>query len=106
MNKQQASVFAEIVTLEDLKQMFRNAQKYIADWTVVSRVNKGMSKGAAYNILAFEPNHYSSIEEISKLAKINMIWEFGEYLPDYKKQVKKTRAGKTTVVHQDPKFKL
>jgi hypothetical protein len=106
MNKHEAKRLSETVTLEDLKSMFRNAQEKITDWTRVSRVNKGATIGTTYNILAFSPNHYASVPEIGGPGLVNMIWEFGEYLPGYEKPVAKTRAGNATVVHHEPKFKL
>lgn len=106
MNKHEAKKLAETVTLEDLKQMFRNAQVNITDWTRTSRVNKGATIGMTYNILAFTSDHYASIEEVSLIARKNMIWEFGEYLPGYEKPVSKSKPGKNTPVHQAPVFKL
>src|SRR5688572_22082351 len=106
MNRHEAKKLAETVTLEDLKSMFRNAQEKVTDWTRISRVNKGATIGTTYNILAFEPNRYSSIDEVDLIARKNMIWEFGEYLPGYEKTVTKSKSGKTTPVHQAPVFKL
>ena len=106
MNKHEAKQLAETVTLDNLKAMFHNAKQNITDWARISRVNKGATIGTTYNILAFEPDRYASIDEIHIIARKNMIWEFGEYLPDYEKAVAKTKTGQTTVVHQEPKFKL
>lgn len=106
MNKYEAKRLAETVTLEDLKSMFRNAQENITDWTRTSRVNKGATIGTTYNLLAFEPNRYASIDEVGLIARKNMIWEFGEYLPGYEKAVAKSKAGKNVPVHQAPVFKL
>lgn len=106
MNKHEAKKLAETVTLEDLKSMFRNAQEKITDWTRTSRINKGATIGMTYNILAFEPNRYTSIDEVDLIARKNMIWEFGEYLPGYEKTVAKSKTGKNAPVHQAPVFKL
>jgi hypothetical protein len=106
MNRHEAKKLAETVTLEDLKSMFRNAQEKVTDWTRTSRVNKGATIGTTYNILAFEPNRYATIDEVGLIARKNMIWEFGEYLPGYEKAVAKSKSGKITPLHQDPVFKL
>lgn len=106
MNRIEAMVLSEVVTLDELKEMFRNAQNNIEDWERMSRINKGMTIGAAYNILSFEPDKYSSIKDINTLGIINMIWEFGEYLPGYEKPSSKPRPDRSTVIHQEPKFKF
>lgn len=106
MNKQEAKKLAETITLDDLKAMFRSAQEKVTDWKRVSRVNKGATIGTTYNILAFSPDHYSSVSEISRPGLVNMIWEFGEYLPGYEKPATKTKTREIKVVHHEPKFKL
>lgn len=98
MNRNEAKKLAETVTSEQLKQMFLNAQERITDWRQVSRVNKGMSKGTAFNILSA-----GTIDIRQKLAVTNMIWEFGEYLPGYTKPIAKERP-EIAVHHQEPKF--
>lgn len=101
MNKQEASKLAETVTGEQLTQMFLNAQESIKDWRQVSRVNKSMSKGTAFNILSAGCRDAKSLAQ--KIAVTNMIWEFGEYLPGYKKPLAKERP-EIAVHHQEPKF--
>jgi hypothetical protein len=86
MNRNLAKELALNVSLEDLKQMFVMAKDKISDWTKVSDVNKGMSKGTAFNILSAGINNYKSINEIHNLAKTNMIREFGEFLPNIPKK--------------------
>lgn len=100
MNKNDAKVIAQTISNEQLKEMFDNAKLHITNWNVVSNCNKGMSKGVAWNILAkdFNVTHNYHI-----LAKINMIREFGEFLPNYLKPTKKTKY-KSAYIHQDPKF--
>lgn len=70
MNRYQARQIAENISNEDLLTMFKNAKENITDWKQVSVVNKGLSKGIAWNILAknFDINHDYHI-----LAKVNMI---------------------------------
>ena len=102
MNKTQARKIAETITFPEVEQMFENAKKNITDWTEVSAVNKGMSKGTAWNILSDGLN-----PRIIKqpLALRNMIWEFGDHLPDSARiePAKKTRE-KVSVHHEEPVF--
>ena len=82
MSKSEAKKLAETVTISDLRLMFVNAFNTITKWDEPSRINKGMSKGAAYNILG--KSGFDGM--MHKIAKVNMIREFGEYLPTYKKK--------------------
>jgi len=104
MTKFEASKLASLVTPKDLKQMFLNAQQQVTDWKEVSRINKGMTKGTAFNILTGS----SSFEEttiINDIVKRNMIWEFGEYLPQHIKLTKEEKESQIiNPVHQEPKF--
>jgi hypothetical protein len=100
MNRDEAKKLAEKATVEEIKQMFFHAQKEIMDWTIRARINKQMSKGLAFNLLS------KGIEEkqlLHVLAKTNMIWEFGEYLPGYTKP-KKEKRKLPKISHQDPIF--
>ncbi len=101
MNRSAARKIAETITNEQIQQMFENAKAQISDWTKVSNVNKGMTKGVAWNILArnFDVNAKHHI-----LAKCNMVWEFGDYLPDNLKPKKKAKGTGKPPVHQEPKF--
>lgn len=101
MNRKLAKEIAETITNEQLQNMFDAAKVGISDWTVVSSVNKGMSKGAAWNILAsdFDVNH-----NYHPIAKTNMVREFGDFLDDSFKPAKKIKTT-ITPVHQEPKFK-
>lgn len=103
MNKKDAREIAETVSLEDLKQMFINAQNSIKDWTQVSNVNLGMSKGVAFNILSKGVNNCATSQEIHVLGKTNMLREFGEYLPNYQKKVK-VKKSYPAPTHQEPVF--
>lgn len=100
MNRYQARQIAENISNEDLLTMFKNAKENITDWKQVSVVNKGLSKGIAWNILAknFDINHDYHI-----LAKVNMIREFGKYLSDELKPEKKIKKN-IPVSHQEPDF--
>ena len=102
MNRTDAKRIAETITNEELAEMFENAKTNITDWTKVSSVNKGMSKGSAWNILASD---FDVDKTYHNLAKVNMVREFGEFLPDYLKPEKKVKPSITNVVHQEPRFK-
>lgn len=103
MTRHEAKRLAETVTLNELKQMFNTAKEKVPDWTIASRVNKGLSLGITYNILTADFEKYNSEKDIYILAKTNMIWAFGEYLPGYNKPV---RNQKQEIIpsHQEPKF--
>jgi len=100
MSRSEATKIAEDISNQDLLEMFKRAKDNITDWTQVSRVNKSLSKGINWNILAkvFDINH-----EYHILAKINMVREFGEYLSDNLKPVKKVKSA-IKVNHQEPDF--
>ena len=102
MNRTLAKKIAETITNEQLGQMLKLAKENIKDWTKVSSVNKGMTKGVAWNILAadFDVTHSYHI-----LAKINMIREFGEFLPgELLKNLRKESPNDKPLVHQEPKL--
>ena len=101
MNRIDAKKIAEIVTNEQLQEMFNAAKIGIKDWTKVSVVNKGMTKGSTWNILAknFDVNANQNI-----MAKINMVREFGDFLPDNLKPKKKNKVNNFIQFHQEPEF--
>ena len=102
MNRTEANRIAEIITNEQLKEMFDNAKGQITDWTKVSLVNKGMSKGAAWNILGKD---FTVDYNYSIWAKSNMIREFGFYLPESLKPKKVLHfANAPSIIHQEPIF--
>ena len=102
MNKANAKKIAETITFEQLAKMFSNAESNIVNWEEVSAVNKGMTKGAVWNIL---------IKGLTRnimnqpLALKNMIWEFGDHLDvDLKIKPKKKIKSDVEIFHQDPDF--
>lgn len=101
MNRTDARKIAETITNQQLQDMFNLAKVGIKDWTKVSSVNKGLTKGTAWNILAkdFDVTHKHHI-----LAKTNMIREFGEFLPKELKPQKKNKRTDINPVHQEPIF--
>lgn len=101
MNRNDAKKIAQTITNEQINEMFNKAKENIKDWTKVSSVNKGLTKGSAWNILAkdfdISVNHHI-------LAKTNYVREFGEFLPDELKPKKKSKRISQTPIHQEPVF--
>ena len=100
MNKNDAKKIAKTITNEQLQQMFKDAKTKITDWTKVSNVNKGLTKGASWNILAKD---FDVTAKHHILVKTNMVREFGEFLPAKLKPQKKVRQFQPPT-HQDPQF--
>ena len=101
MNRNDAKTIAEKITNKQLSEMFDKAKSTIKDWTSVNKVNAIMTKGTAWNILA---SNFDVDNNYHILAKINMIREFGEFLPDELRPQKSVRKSNVKPVHQDPKF--
>lgn len=103
MNRKDARKIAEEISNDELMEMFKRAKQEINDWETVSRTNKGLSRGVAWNILAsdFNPKQNYHI-----MAKQNMIREFGEYLPDYLQPTKRSQKPKSdgSYTHIEPDF--
>ena len=99
MTRTDARKLAEIITVSELKETILNAYSLIDDWTVPSKVNKGMSKGTAFNVLTCG----EITENMHVIAKINIIREFSLYLPEKYRVFKKESAKTITLCHQDPK---
>jgi hypothetical protein len=100
MNRTDAKKIAETISNQELFDMFEKAKVNVKDWTKKSNVNKGLTKGTSWNILGKD---FNINFDYHILAKINMIREFGEYLPDNMKPVKKKPIN-TTLYHQEPIF--
>lgn len=104
MNKYQCSELADKITHSEMNEMFENAKSGIKDCTKVSRINKGITKGVAWNIL-YDTFTLQSFRIISGLAKRNMIFEFQDFLPKHLIPEKKVKnKSDVKVTHQDPKF--
>jgi len=101
MNRNDARKIAETITNEQIKEMFENAKSKITDWTKTASANKGLTKGTAWNILAkdFDVNKTHHI-----LAKKNMVWEFGDFLPEELKIKRQKTIRSIPPVHQKPIF--
>lgn len=57
-----------------------------------------MSKGAAFNILS------GAIDSKSPLSRRNLLIEFGEFFPGYKRKQRSTRGNVPMTMHEEPKF--
>ena len=101
MNRNDARKIAETITNEQIQEMLNSAKSGIKDWNRVSSVNKGMTKGTGWNILA---KNFDVTLSYHILTKTNMIREFGEFLPDELKIKKTTRSYTTNLVHQEPQL--
>lgn len=102
MNRSDARKIAEIITNEELQEMFNTAKSKITNWEEVSRVNRGMTKGVSWNILTRDFNVNKSYHI---LAKTNMVREFGQFLPDrLKPSIKKKEWSDKPPIHQEPIF--
>ena len=104
MNRTDARRIAETITNQQLKEMFDSAKENIKDWTTTSSVNKGFTKGLAWNILtaAFDVN-----EEQHILSKTNMIREFGEFLPNSLKVKEKTKEiSPMSSIQRDARYQI
>jgi len=88
MSSHEARKLAESISLEDLKAMFRNAAEKTTDWHTQSSVNRGMTKGTSFNL--FTKGDFEKMPHV--LAVKNMIWEFGEFLPNYSKPQKAKKS--------------
>tara|TARA_R110000850_G_scaffold9405_3_gene34738 strand:- start:118 stop:447 length:330 start_codon:yes stop_codon:yes gene_type:complete len=103
MNKTDAGKIAKTITYGQLEAMFEGAKIYVIDWSVISSVNKALTKGKVWNML------YPNLSRVNLLSRStvvkNMIWEFGEFLPEelkIKKKVKTKYDG--IVLHEEPVF--
>ena len=107
MNKRDAKQIAETITHEQLAAMFENAKTRISDWREPSKVNASISLGAAWNLYypaLIKKNRAIKLDHV----KTNMVWVFGDYLPDELKPDKKSNSRKPAVdvFHQDPIFEV
>lgn len=101
MNRRDAKIIAETITNEQLQTMFDVAKSEITNWKERSKVNQSLTKGTAWNILAYD---FDVNKTHGNLAKVNMIREFGDHLPEDLKVVKPKKSEKGKAIHQEPKF--
>ena len=102
MNRNHANIISERITNKQLVDMLEAAKEGITDWTQKSRVNKGITLGCSWNILA---NDFDPTKKHNNIFKINLIWDFGDFLPEHLKVPKKIKVTLKPPVHQEPKFK-
>lgn len=86
MNKKDAKIIAKTITFDQVFQMLDNAQKNVTNWREISRVNFGITKGMAWDLLA---KPYKTDNDISDMSLYYLILEFGDYLPEDLKIKKK-----------------
>lgn len=103
MKKSDAVKIAELITREQLGEMFENTKNSNINWKEKSKVNPELTNGAIWNILY--PAFVEKVK-LNNVIKTNMIWAFGDNLPEALKPVKKERRKRTTstLKHEDPKF--
>ena len=101
MNRNTAKQIEPNITNEQILQMFNNAKAKIIDWTRTSNVNKGLTKGSAWNVLA---ENFDVNKRYHPIARKNMIWEFGDFLPKDAIPQKEAKEAKIKPIHQTPKF--
>lgn len=102
ITKKEALEIAHNISNDNLETMFMNAMEGIEEWGETSYVNKGMTKGTSWNILAqnFDPE-----EKYGYSAKCNMVREFGNFLPeDLRVKNPPESIFKVNVIHQEPNF--
>ena len=51
MNKSNAKKIAEVITFEQLQQMFTNAKNNVKNWYKISNVNASLTIGTTWNVL-------------------------------------------------------
>lgn len=105
MNKTDAKKIAQTITREQLGAMFEAAKSGIKDWEKRSAVNPVLTIGKSWNVLhgAFERGDLRG-ERIRLMVYKNMIWEFGDFLPDDLKPKKKARPALPDPFHEEPMF--
>lgn len=101
MNRTDARKIADTITNEQLKEMLDNAKASITDWTRVSTCNKSFTKGVAWNILAKD---FDVKYQHHRITRVNLIREFGEYLPKELKPQKQIKPKQQPPMHREPQF--
>lgn len=101
MKRSDANKIAKTISNVGLMAMVENAKKSITDWTKISICNKSLTKGTAWNILCKD---FTLTSYVHNLGKINMIREFGEFLPEHIKPIKKVKPVILNPIHQEPIF--
>lgn len=105
MNKTDAKKIAQTITRDQLAMMFARAAIETKDWEKRSAVNKALTIGKSWNVLngAFERGDLRG-EKVRLMVYRNMIWEFGDFLPDELKPKKKPKPALPDPFHEEPMF--
>lgn len=69
MNKKKAKIIAETISNENLQIMLNNTKDKIKDWTKISSVNKSLTKGTAWNILASDVDYTKLLHSIDNYCR-------------------------------------
>jgi len=101
MNQKFSKEFSYKITNEQIDNMLNEAKKGITDWTKASVANKGISRGTHWNMFC---KNFNVEKEYHPVLKYRMIQEYGCFLPNELKPIKKTRTKKNKPLHQKPIF--
>ena len=101
MKRSEARKLAETITNQQIFDMLEKAKVGVKDWTKVSIVNKGMTKGTAWNLLGKDFD--VTFTNYHVLAKTNILREFGEFLPEELQPPKRKKLS-IQPFHQEPIF--
>lgn len=105
MNKNSAKRIAREneISYGEIKEILTKARASDINWEAVSSVNKGITKGVAFNIFWKGITDEDHVVPYSTLYAQNVLREFGEFsqYADYNNP-KKQRNATTKVVHQEP----
>lgn len=107
MNRAYAEIVVKTITKEQLKQMVLNAKDNITDWKKPSVVNLSATIGTTWNILTPWVFKEFFLNNIGHSHMVNLIREFGEYLPEELKPIlHKAPNVEYELVHQEPIFNV
>ena len=115
MERELAKAIGEKSTLREVVLTLQNAERQIENWNVRSEVNRGLSKGIAFNLFVKallsikeqwqkeSPNvDFLSLKNDWQIKDITekVIWEFGDYYPNVNEITKNWEIRKHS--HSDP----
>jgi len=98
MTRAMAKEMAHKTTMQQIIEMLVKAKEQIKDWKQPNRMNKGLSNGAVFNIMAVGIKNNA---EWNWLAKTNAIHAFGEYHELFEQFQTKKKPSRG-VFHQEP----
>ncbi len=98
MTNKYAKELAETITNKQLLSMLSRAANEVKDWSKPSKSNKGLSRGINWNMFCKD---FDVSIKYASIRKYRMLQEFGEFLTEDLKQVKK-RKPECKAVHFDP----